>query len=65
MNLRRFALVVALFLPVVLSSCSSSASKEDSDEFKMSQYYDCVQRYESQNLYTSDEIENVCGRLRP
>jgi hypothetical protein len=31
----------------------------------MNQYYDCVQRYESKGIYTSDEIENVCGGLRP
>jgi hypothetical protein len=68
MKFKRIAIVFALFLPLTVSSCSSGSSGssvEDSDEYKMNQYYDCVQRYEGQGLYTSDEIENVCGGLRP
>ena len=65
MKFARIAFVLAIFLPLALSGCSSGSSGEDSDEYKMNQYYDCVQRYESQGLYTSDEIENVCGGLRP
>jgi uncharacterized protein YceK len=63
MKFTRIAFVLAMFLPLALSGCSNNSSGEDSDEYKMNQYYDCVQRYES--LYTSDEVENVCGSLRP
>ena len=65
MKFTKIALIATLFSTVALSGCSNSSSGEDSDEFKMNQYYDCVQRYESKGLYTSDEIENVCGGLRP
>jgi uncharacterized protein YceK len=65
MKLTKIALIATLFSTLALSGCSSSSSEEDSDEYKMNQYYDCVQRYDSQGLYTPDEIENVCGGLRP
>ena len=65
MKFTRIAFVLATLLPLALSGCSNNSSGEDSDEYKMNQYYDCVQRYDSQGLYTPDEIENVCGGLRP
>jgi uncharacterized protein YceK len=65
MKFTKIALIATLFSTLTLSGCSSSSSEEDSDEYKMNQYYDCVQRYESKGIYTSDEIENVCGGLRP
>lgn len=65
MKFTKIALIAALFSTLALSGCSSGSSGEDSDEYKMNQYYDCVQRYESKAIYTSDEIENVCGGLRP
>ena len=65
MKFTKIALIATLFSTLALSGCSSGSSEEDSDEYKMNQYYDCVQRYESKGLYTSDEIENVCGGLRP
>ncbi len=65
MRMSRGVAAIALFLPIALTGCSSQSSGEESDEFKMNQYYDCVQRYDSKGLYTTDEIENVCGGLRP
>ena len=65
MRMSRTVVAIPLSLPITLTGCSSQSSGEDSDEFKMNQYYDCVQRYDSKGLYTTDEIENVCGGLRP
>jgi len=65
MKFTRIAVVLGVFLPMALVGCSSNSSGQDSDEYKMNQYYDCVQRYEGKNLYTSDQIENICGSLRP
>ena len=65
MKYTKVLVILALFLPLVLVGCSNNSSDEDSDEYQMNQYYDCVQRYESKQLYTSDQIENICGSLRP
>jgi len=65
MKIKNYAAILPVFLAIGLSGCSSASSGEDSDEFKMNQYYDCVERYTAKNLYTSDEVENVCRSLRP
>ena len=54
-----------ILFTLLASGCSSQSSGEDSDEFKMNQYYDCIQRYMNKGIYSSTEIENICRVLLP
>ena len=65
MKFTRLTVVLAIFLPLALSGCSSNSSGEDSDEYKMNQYYECVERYADNELYTTDQIMNICYPLKP
>ena len=65
MKFTRIAFVLATFLPLALSGCSSNSSGEDSDEYKMNQFHECVERYADNELYTTDQIMNICYPLKP
>ena len=54
-----------ILFTLLASGCSSQSPAEDSDEFKMNQYYDCIQRYMNKGIYSSTEIENICRVLLP